>query len=249
MKKNIFLFFLLLLSIAGYSQAVYSYGIMYDGKGYTVNKQSVVKDASGKKLEYEEWTTMMQTGNYKLTTYSVVNSVPTEFLVRLLTDAEKKDIDQQNTIRQRMASGVELDKPIPSFAMTDINGKTWSSSELKGKIVVLNFWFIKCQPCIAEMPELNKMAIDYKNNNDIVFLAITPADKPAEILEFLKTHEFSYNQISNEFGKAFCQKNGIMGFPTNVLIRKDGTVHKSYTGYKSGLVDILREDIKSLISK
>lgn len=56
----------------------------------------------------------------------------------------------------------------PGFLAFD--DKTYGEKELSGKIVVMNFWYSKCLPCIKEIPELNKIVAEYKDNKNIVFL-------------------------------------------------------------------------------
>ena len=51
----------------------------------------------------------------------------------------------------------------PDFDVTTITGERIKLAELKEKIVVVNFWFKACAPCIAEMPALNKLADEFKN--------------------------------------------------------------------------------------
>src|SRR5688572_27232831 len=65
--------------------------------------------------------------------------------------------------------GVRLDKlrecfiglKFPDFSLTSIDGKQFQLSELKGKVIMLNFWFIACAPCVAEMPLLNQLVEEY----------------------------------------------------------------------------------------
>ena len=53
----------------------------------------------------------------------------------------------------------------PVFSVKDIQGNKKSLNSLKGKIIILNFWFIECKPCVREMPELNNLVKKYKNDN------------------------------------------------------------------------------------
>lgn len=61
------------------------------------------------------------------------------------------------------------DKPLPNFNFTDLNGHIYNKESCKGKIVVLNFWFINGAPFAAEIPLLNQLVELYKNRNDIIF--------------------------------------------------------------------------------
>jgi hypothetical protein len=59
--------------------------------------------------------------------------------------------------------------PAPKFELTTIDGKTFNTDSLRGKVVVLNFWFIGCGPCRRELPELNRIAAAFASRDDIAF--------------------------------------------------------------------------------
>lgn len=54
---------------------------------------------------------------------------------------------------------------VPNFNVRTINGESVTLSELKGKVVVINFWFEACAPCIAEIPALNRLKEDYRTKD------------------------------------------------------------------------------------
>ncbi|MGK0324190.1 MAG: thiol-disulfide isomerase/thioredoxin, partial [Psychroserpens sp.] len=62
--------------------------------------------------------------------------------------------------------------------LEDIEGNSHTLESLKGKVVVINFWFINCKPCVAEIPDLNKLKAKF-NNKDAVFVAIALDSKPS----------------------------------------------------------------------
>jgi peroxiredoxin len=108
----------------------------------------------------------------------------------------------------------------PDFELTDLNGKIWTLSSLKGKVVILNFWFTSCPPCIQEMPKLNDLVNKYRNK-DVVFLGLTFNDR-SKVNEFLKEHKFHYNLLlsSQKVDKMY----QINSWPTNFVIGRDGKV-------------------------
>ena len=55
-----------------------------------------------------------------------------------------------------------LDKPVPDINLTTITGQKFQLKRMKGKVIVLNFWFTHCIPCIEELPALNKLVKAYK---------------------------------------------------------------------------------------
>lgn len=73
----------------------------------------------------------------------------------------------------------------PDFVATALSGRTYKLSNLKGKIVVINFWSVKCPACEYETPDLNRLVEDYKNK-DVVFLAFAHDAQP-KVQNFCKT--------------------------------------------------------------
>lgn len=109
--------------------------------------------------------------------------------------------------------------PLPDFNFKDINGNTVSLEGLKGKPIVINFWFTACVPCIEEMPALNQLKEKYKNS-DVVFLSITFENKKS-VTEFLKNHPFNFTPIPG--AQEYCD-NLVMIFPLTLFINRQGIV-------------------------
>jgi thiol-disulfide isomerase/thioredoxin len=80
--------------------------------------------------------------------------------------------------------GVNVGECSPDFSIQSIDGKTYSLSQFKGKIVLLNFWATWCKPCIVEMPSMQKAYLQLKKNN-IEILAVSIDTNEKEIKEFL----------------------------------------------------------------
>lgn len=77
-----------------------------------------------------------------------------------------------------------IGKPVPVFQGLELDEKKFSSKQLKNEIVVINFWFENCPPCIAEMPELNKLVAKY-GKKGVRFIGITH-DLPQKARRFQK---------------------------------------------------------------
>ena len=133
-------------------------------------------------------------------------------------------------------------KPLPEINYVDLEGKKYDSETIKGKILVLDFWFIGCTACVAEMPKLNKLKAQYSNRKDILFAAIA-FDKENALKEFMKKTDFHYDIISDTTSY-LVKKIGINAFPTSVIINQEGNVVKilddQYHGLE-GLKEILRK--------
>jgi len=115
--------------------------------------------------------------------------------------------------------------PAPLFEVTSLKGKTFKLEELKGKYVVLNFWFIHCAPCIKEIPQLNKLVTAYGKRN-FVFLAFT-LDNKYELEGFLKRKPFTYNIIPKGLPVILKYHDPAVpgvSFPTHVIIDPKGEI-------------------------
>ena len=129
----------------------------------------------------------------------------------------------------------------PNFIAKDLAGEMVDLNALKGKVVLLNFWFINCPPCRMEMPDLNELKEEYKNQ-DVVFIGIT--FDPAQLInEFLKKIPFEFQIIPD--AQPIIDDYQIQGFPTSIVIGKDGKVVDSKMG---GSFNI-KEELKSFIEK
>lgn len=120
-----------------------------------------------------------------------------------------------------------LDKPLPPFKLVTLSGDTISSKQIEGKIVVINFWFIDCHPCIAELPGLNKLVAEYKNAN-VEFIAITWETIKRLKGEFLTKYKLDF-KIIPEAGR-YINKATATGYPTTYILDTKGIIRESWNG-------------------
>lgn len=151
------------------------------------------------------------------------------------------------------AFGCVAQKPqAPLVRAVDITGKAFNSGESKGKVIIYNFWYIGCPPCMEEIPKLNKIVEKYKDK-DVVFIAMA-TNKKSELTPFLKKHPFEYRIVSDaaplmlgSYGER--DSNGTLNlkFPTHVIVGKDGLVESKTTGLKG--VEMIEQYLAKQFSK
>ncbi|MFD3001576.1 redoxin domain-containing protein [Pontibacter toksunensis] len=163
-----------------------------------------------------------------------VDSLIKAGVIKTMTHEEIEDHTRKREERFLMM----VNKPAPAFTATDLSGKTYALEQLKGKTVVLNFWFIGCKPCIMEMPHLNEVVQKYKQE-DVVFLAFA-LDQEEELRKFLAKTPFNYN-IVPDANRISRDAYGVNAFPTSLVIDKDGILRDYLTGYS--------EDVGEKLSK
>lgn len=134
---------------------------------------------------------------------------------RPLASEESKSVDYGAEGRRLIGSHA------PDFYAVDIEGNLHTLEKLKGKIIVMNFWFINCPGCVAEIPELNHLVDKYQSNEDIVFLAFT-RDKGMQLNQFLQKHPFAYQQIPESWSVVMDFK--AVASPSHVVIDRDGII-------------------------
>lgn len=139
--------------------------------------------------------------------------------------------------QQKTKSTAEVSMSAPAFTATALSGKTYNLADLKGKIVVLNFWSTKCPICAAETQNLNALADAYKDK-DVVFLGFAH-DSKQRVEQFLRTKSFKYEiipaglqQMIVPYGKPLGNGFFDIEFPTHILINREGIIEVNQTGYK-----------------
>lgn len=119
----------------------------------------------------------------------------------------------------------------PAFDLTSLDGKKFELASLRGKVVVLNFWFTGCPPCITEMPKLNELVEKFQDQ-DVVFIA--PTWDTEDILRaFLKDTPFKYNVVANAGNLilgSYRNGSGNVAMPTHIIIDKEGNMETKIIG-------------------
>lgn len=115
-----------------------------------------------------------------------------------------------------------LGAPLPEFKTKDLDGNIISTQSIKGKINVLNFWFIKCKPCVAEIPNLNTLPIKY-SKNEYNFLALT-LDNTSLLRPFLKKQPFNFTIIPNAKKVINDKFHMIYGYPFTIITDKKNKI-------------------------
>ena len=127
----------------------------------------------------------------------------------------------------------EIPSPIigrqaPEFSLTLFDGKTLNSTELRGKVVFLNFWASWCPPCRAEARMLEAAWQKYKDQ-EVVFVGANIQDQDANAREFLREFGVTYpNGVDR--GSRIAIDYGVWGLPETFIIDRTGRITYKHVG-------------------
>lgn len=207
----------------------------------SINDTSIIYAPDGSIVPKHIVLERLISGNYIAVPYVDQNDEYTAIVIRKATKTEKNKFEKN---KNNGTSSHWVSKEFPLVSVEDIHGKKWTVDELKGKVTVLNFWFIKCKPCLMEIPELNKIVADFQSNEDIIFLAFAE-DQKNDLKQFLNFKNFDYNIIPGS--ESFTKQLGVDAFPTHMVLDKKGVVSYAFTGYSAKTADAIRNEINSLL--
>jgi peroxiredoxin len=117
---------------------------------------------------------------------------------------------------------------IRDFSVKGLDGQAQSLKDLKGKIVLLNFWATWCPPCRAEMPAIESLWKAMKDK-DFYIMGISLSEKPATVATFIKTNGYTYPIFLDQSGSIGSQFN-VRSIPTTLVIDKSGKAIASIIG-------------------
>lgn len=147
-----------------------------------------------------------------------------------------------------------IGKPVPTWEAKDFNGKAYSSESLRGKVVILDFWYRGCLWCVRAMPQVNQLAADFKNNDNVVILGVNIDEDPADARFVIRQAKLTYPNL--EFKQKLEGDSKIhpllhcnFGYPTLLVIDQQGKVIDIHAGYSPTLRKDVAESVRKVLGK
>ncbi|WEK37026.1 MAG: TlpA disulfide reductase family protein [Candidatus Pseudobacter hemicellulosilyticus] len=145
----------------------------------------------------------------------------------------------KNTLRQEMKAQTGSDMAY-DFVLKDLNGKTVSLADYKGKVVILDFWATWCAPCKASFPDMQRSVNKYSKDKDVAFFFVHTFEKNEnpvkDAADFIKDKQYTFQVLmdlkdeatkSNKVAAGF----NIKGIPTKIIIDRQGLVRFRQVGF------------------
>lgn len=119
--------------------------------------------------------------------------------------------------------------PAPDFALFDLQGNEVRLSDLRGQVVLVNFWATWCGPCRLEMPAI-EAEYQARKGQGLTVLAVD-LDEPADdVAAFVEELGLSFTTLLDPGGRVF-DLYRVRGYPTSFFVNRDGMVDRQHVGY------------------
>jgi thiol-disulfide isomerase/thioredoxin len=139
----------------------------------------------------------------------------------------------------------EIGSRLPDFSVNDLHGHSISSADLRGKVVLIDFWATWCQPCKKEMPGYQKLLDRYGPQGFAVigfkFDTMMDTEDPVQFARKLRIHyplAVASDDLKGKFG-------GILGLPTTMLFDRQGILRKKVIGFE--YTDTIESELKAVL--
>ncbi|RKP49258.1 peroxiredoxin family protein [Trinickia fusca] len=118
---------------------------------------------------------------------------------------------------------------VPDATFTLLSGQKVSTSELKGKVYLVNFWATSCETCMKEMPQMVDTYNRFKSHG-LEFVAVAMNyDAPMYVTNYAQTRQLPF-KVALDDGSAAKQFGNVQLTPTTIVVDKNGTILKRYVG-------------------
>lgn len=118
----------------------------------------------------------------------------------------------------------------PDFTLHTVDGTPVRLSDLRGKVVLLNFWATWCPPCKAEMPDLNALHEKYGAEHDFTVVGINMEERAADVAAFARARQITFPLLLDPEGAVSAGRYAIRSLPTSLIIDREGRIRDTWMG-------------------
>lgn len=118
---------------------------------------------------------------------------------------------------------IGVGKQAPDFTLTSFSGEQYTLSQLRGKVIVVNFWASWCKPCEQEAADLEEAWRFYQNRQDVLFLGVAWTDTENKSLGYIQKFDITYPN-GPDLGTRISQAYRTTGVPETYIIDKNGVL-------------------------
>jgi peroxiredoxin len=137
-----------------------------------------------------------------------------------------------------------------NFTLPDLKGRRVQLRELTGKVVYLTFWASWCDPCVLELPLLQKMWERHRSKGfELVTINVDGPEKESAVRHLARRYRFRFPVLLDQETEVVSRFNPKLDLPYALLIDRDGRVVSVHQGYHTGDEGIIEEEIVRLLGR
>lgn len=224
-------------TVFGMQTIRYEINLWIDKKDYLPWQYSIAFDI------VEQQDTMYQYDEFKLLDFSPIVDESKLTLESIPEDVVLKDYGPYKE-PEPLPEGA----PAPEWSLPTLTGDTIRLADLKGKVVLMDFFYKSCAPCCAAMPVLQSLHEKYKDKG-FMMIGIDPIDDPEEdeMADFLAKRGVTYTILFSERDLSDIYR--VSGYPTLFFLDREGKITKMHIGFRKGMEEELEADLVKLLEK
>ena len=119
-------------------------------------------------------------------------------------------------------------QPAPEFQAFDLDGEAVKIANLRGNVVVVNFWLGGCAPCITEAPIIQEVLDTYRNDG-LAVVSINVGGNSQIVKDFIEETNTSFDFAVDQLSLT-AMRYGVAGFPTTFIVDRNGLVRERFLG-------------------
>ena len=127
-------------------------------------------------------------------------------------------------------ASLTLTRPAPEVTFNALTGEPFATSELRGKVVVVNFWATWCPDCIKEMPKLVDTHRKFAARGYETIAVAVRQDKPEDVARYNAKHALPFRIALDRSGEVAREFGNVRLTPTTIVIDKKGKIVRKYVG-------------------
>jgi len=139
----------------------------------------------------------------------------------------------------------EISGPAPNFTLQSRNGEQVSLEDLKGQVVMINFWATWCAPCRKEMPHLEALHQRYSNLG-FTLLGVNVDKDTSGVEKYLKETPVSFTVLLDPASKV-SELYDVVAMPSTVMVDREGNLRYMHHGYQAGYEHEYQAQIRALL--
>lgn len=192
----------------------------------------------------------------KITLSNIFTGIMVVFVLAMLFSPDFKGLVTQNLMKvglfqpnvpsgssEELAAGINANENNEEILFKDPEGYVIELADKKGKVVFMNFWATWCPPCIAEMPSINKLYSELKDNDKIEFMMVDVDNNRSKSEKFMEKRNFELPVYTPAGSIPSSYMSGAI--PTTLVLNKYGQVVFKH----EGMGDFSNSEFKDFLTK